>query len=74
MLQIKVSSLEPIGHRIAKFQAKDADAGLNAVIHYTLKTDAGANHQLAHLFHLAEETGELFVAAKLPTTGQVGTQ
>ncbi|VDD84502.1 unnamed protein product [Mesocestoides corti] len=63
---IKISSLEPVGHRIAKFQAKDSDIGLNGVVRYTLEGDATADG-VGRLFHLSEDSGDLFTAAKLPT-------
>uniref|UniRef100_A0A5K3FZM1 Cadherin domain-containing protein n=1 Tax=Mesocestoides corti TaxID=53468 RepID=A0A5K3FZM1_MESCO len=64
--EIKISSLEPVGHRIAKFQAKDSDIGLNGVVRYTLEGDATADG-VGRLFHLSEDSGDLFTAAKLPT-------
>lgn len=65
--KIKISALEPIGHRVAKLQAKDADMGVNADIRYTLLEESKIS-STERLFHLSEDSGELFIAAKLPTS------
>ncbi|VDO05335.1 unnamed protein product [Rodentolepis nana] len=66
--KIKLSALEPIGHRIAKLQAKDADTGTNAKIRYSLLENSRLPMGTEKLFHLSEDSGELFIAAKLPTS------
>ncbi|KAL5111499.1 Protocadherin-1 [Taenia crassiceps] len=64
--EIKMSALEPIGYRVAKLQAKDADTGVNADIRYSL-TEESSVSGTDKLFHLSEDSGELFIAAKLST-------
>ncbi|VDK40611.1 unnamed protein product [Taenia asiatica] len=64
--EIRMSALEPIGYRVAKLQAKDADTGVNADIRYAL-TEESSVSGTEKLFHLSEDSGELFIAAKLST-------
>nr|CDS23608.1 protocadherin 1 [Echinococcus granulosus] len=67
--EIRISALEPIGYRVAKLQAKDADTGVNANIRYTL-TEESSVSGTGKLFHLSEDSGELFIAAKLSTSAK----
>lgn len=72
-LKIRMSALEPIGYRVAKLQAKDADTGVNADIRYAL-TEESSVSGTEKLFHLSEDSGELFIAAKLSTPTKEASQ
>ncbi|VDK69979.1 unnamed protein product [Dibothriocephalus latus] len=61
-LMVSLSPLEPTGHRIIRLQAKDADIGINSAVRFQIE---GGNDE--KYFHLHEKSGELFVAAPLPT-------
>ncbi|VDM32944.1 unnamed protein product [Hydatigera taeniaeformis] len=65
--EIRMSALEPIGYRVAKLQAKDADSGVNADIRYTLTEELSVS-STEKLFRVSEDSGELFIAAKLSTS------